>query len=292
MSSKKYSTGLFIVLGLILCLPIAGSAQDLLPEDNGIFSYHEPPRYRPSESHPLRSLAYITHPVGWLLREVIHRPISAFAGSTTFTRSFFGFREPFDFRDPYCFHDVDNIPDCRDVAPFYDDGPGDGFGGGADGDGSMSAAAGSQIFFPDVAFEFDKANLNDLGKGRVRQIAQLLASEPSVNVVLGGHADYLGSDQYNEKLSMRRADTVMRELSELGIDPARMSAAAYGESRPIFTEEEDWARAVNRRVEIQIGGAIGGVVEQIPSEEQARINSSSDEPMETAMITGLRDIER
>ncbi|MCB0311192.1 MAG: hypothetical protein KDD42_08150, partial [Bdellovibrionales bacterium] len=50
-------------------------AQDQLPYDNGLSTYHSAPRYRESESHPLRVLAYVVHPVGWLAREVIFRPL-------------------------------------------------------------------------------------------------------------------------------------------------------------------------------------------------------------------------
>src|SRR5437773_922107 len=69
-------------------------AQDQLPTDNGLATYHAAPRYRESESHPLRVLAYVVHPIGWVLREVIFRPLSYFASSTEVTRSVMGYREP------------------------------------------------------------------------------------------------------------------------------------------------------------------------------------------------------
>ena len=105
-------------------------------------------------------------------------------------------------------------------------------------------------------FEFDKSNLTDLGRGRVRQIAQLLGSVPSLTVVVEGHADYKGTDEYNMSLGERRAQAVVDELAGLGIDPARLSGISYGESKPIFTEEEDWARAVNRRVQFSVQGEV------------------------------------
>jgi len=84
-----------LMVSLILC-PGLVSAQDLLPADNGLASYHSSPRYRESESHPLRVAAYVLHPIGWLAREVVFRPFSYFASSTETTRSVFGYREPFD----------------------------------------------------------------------------------------------------------------------------------------------------------------------------------------------------
>ncbi|MCB0325425.1 MAG: OmpA family protein [Bdellovibrionales bacterium] len=230
------------------------NAQDLLPRDNGIYSYHRAPRYRESESHPIRILAYLVHPIGWVAREGVFRPLSAFTSSTTFTRSFFGYREPFDFREPECFSSSDAVPDCRQVPPYTNigGGPRDQIIGGAE-EGSLVPGE-RQVFFPDVNFEFDKASLNDLGKGRVRQIAQLLASVPSLKVVIEGHADFKGTDEYNMSLGERRAQSVIAELTELGIDPNRLSPISYGEGKPIFTEEEDWARAVNRRVQFSVGG--------------------------------------
>jgi OOP family OmpA-OmpF porin len=243
-----------------LCVTTFGSttaavAQDLLPRDNGIYTYHRAPRYRESESHPLRVFAYMVHPLGWLAREGVFRPLSAFTSSTTFTRSFFGYREPFDHREPECFSSSDAIPDCRQVPPYTNIGgvPGDLVSGGPD-EGSLNSGE-RQVFFPDVNFEFDKAQLNDLGRGRVRQIAQLLASVPSLKVVIEGHTDFMGTDEYNNGLGERRAQAVIGELVELGIDPNRLSPISFGEGKPIFTEEEDWARAVNRRVQFSVGDA-------------------------------------
>ena len=226
----------------------SASAQELLIEDNGIYnSYHQAPRWRESESHPLRIAAYVLHPIGWMLREGIFRPISYFAGSTEFTRSFFGFREPFDFRRPLCFED--KVPNCHDVAPMSMIGE-----RASDETLTQDMAADEKVVFPDVAFDYNKSDLNELGKARVRQVSQLLSTMPTVKVVVEGHTDFKGSDAYNMKLGSRRADTVIKELSELGIDKARMSPISYGESRPLFTEQTDAARAGNRRVQFSIQG--------------------------------------
>lgn len=231
------------------------NAQDMLPRDNGIFKYHEPPRWRETESHPLRVLAYVLHPVGWTLREGLFRPWSAFAGSTDFTRSFFGYREPYDYRETDCFSSSEAIPDCRKMFPSL------GTSNGAKDNqpvelASNEAALSRQVFIPDVNFEFNKAELTDLGKGRVRQISQLLSSVPGLKVVVEGHADYKGTDEYNMKLGERRAQIVISELKQLGVDESRMSPISYGEAKPVFTEEENWARAVNRRVQFSVQGEV------------------------------------
>lgn len=243
-------------LALMALVPNA-SSQDLLPADNGLATYHQMPRWRESESHPLRVFAYMLHPIGWGLRELIFRPFSGYAGSSEFNKSLWGFREPFDWRTGLCDKGGDAVPDCAAMAPWNSLGRGPGgseeklaSNGAATPEGGVLSSR--QVCIPDVAFDFDKSSLNPLGKGRVRQVAQLLTTEPSVEVVVEGNTDYVGTDEYNEKLGNRRADSVIKELVELGVDPKRLVSASRGESAPVFTEEEDWARAVNRRVRFEI----------------------------------------
>jgi len=229
-------------------------AQDALPRDNGLAGYHTAPRYRESEAHPLRLAAYILHPVGWVLREGIFRPLSYFASSSETRRSVMGYREPYDYREPECFSADDSIPDCHAVVPFNYESAGIG-GTGEEPTAAAVGAAGAQreIYFPDVNFDFDVRKLNDLGKGQTRRIAEILKKQGGdVHIVLQGNADYIGSDAYNEKLGMDRAEAVREELVALGIPRERLSAVTFGETQPIFSEQENWARAVNRRVEAHI----------------------------------------
>lgn len=109
-----------------------------------------------------------------------------------------------------------------------------------------------RVVFSDIAFRFDSAELTDLGRGQAYLAAQKLKENREMIVVIEGHADYVGSEEYNHKLGLRRAQTVINELTDLGVDPARMSAASFGESRPLIDLETDWARAVNRRVEFRV----------------------------------------
>ena len=241
-----------LVLIALAAIAFTGQAvaQDVLPRDNGIFRYYEAPRWRESESHPLRTVAYIGHPIGWVLREAIYRPFSYLASSTEFTRSFFGYREPNDIREPLCFFDSDKVPDCRTLAPYNSIGKectGDGCGE------KMNAI--NEVVFPDVAFDFDKSDLNELGKAKARDVSKLLASMPEVKVSIEGYTDNRGSEEYNMKLGQRRADSVAKELTELGIDKSRMTTVSYGESKPLYTEDADWAYAANRRVEFKVVGS-------------------------------------
>ena len=268
VSTSRRSPGRHVLAAIAAALiasgVVSGSsvfAQEALPVDNGIATYHSHPRYRESESHPLRLASYILHPIGWVAREVIFRPISYLASSTETTRSVFGYREPFDYRTPECFSSDDSAPDCRAVMPFNYENVSNPSLVPSGEEGSLAVNGERQVFFPDVNFDFDKRSLNDLGKGRARQVAQLLNKLPGLRVVLQGHADYIGSDSYNEKLGMDRAEALRQELVQLGVTPDRLSTVTFGKSQPVFSEQEDWARAVNRRVEVHYAETNAGAQE-------------------------------
>lgn len=239
------------VLALSFCAGTL-SAQERLPRDNGVATYHTAPRYREPESHPFRIVGYILHPVGWALREGIFRPLSYFVSSSELKASIFGFREPYDYREPECFSAESGVPDCRAIAPFN-------YGSAAIVDDpvveevAMDLPVERHVYFPDVNFDFDVRTLNTLGEGKARQVARLLQEEPGVHVVLEGHADYIGSVKYNEKLGMDRAEAVRNKLIEVGVSPERVSTVTFGKSKPIFEDQTDWARAVNRRVSVHVG---------------------------------------
>jgi outer membrane protein OmpA-like peptidoglycan-associated protein len=249
MLNKK----LLLLVSLVL-IPGSVLAQDLLPADNGLATYHTAPRYRESESHPLRIAAYVVHPVGWLAREVLFRPLSYFASSTEVTRSVMGYREPFDYRQPECFSADDSAPDCRSIMPFnYDNaGTGSSVVGATAEPAALAAEPQRQVYFPDVNYDFNARKLNDLGRGRAHQLAALLKQEPGLKVVLQGNADYKGSDAYNEKLGLDRSEALRQELVSLGVGADRLSTVTFGETQPALPEQEDWARAVNRRVEVHV----------------------------------------
>ena len=241
------------ILSVIFCGSVLGvvfnlAAQERLPRDNGLAVYHTAPRYSESESHPVRILGYMVHPFGWVLREGIFRPLSYWMGANEVRKSVFGFREPFDFREPECFSPDGSVPDCRSLPPYN-------YGAEDTIDEGVVAAAPVErhVYFPDVNFDFDARKLNALGRGRSRQIADLLNKEPGLHVVLEGHTDHLGSEDYNNKLGLDRSDTVRQELVSLGVSGERVSTVTFGKSKPIYADESDWARAVNRRVEVQLG---------------------------------------
>lgn len=262
MARKRLLKISLFVLVFGSLVPAGLNAQDRLPRDNGLATYHTEPRYRESESHPLRVLTYALHPIGWVAREVLFRPLSYFAASSETTRSVMGYREPYDWRKPECFSADSSVPDCRSILPFNYDAVGDDIDVDLEGDdlAAVSSEVERHVYFPDVNFDFDVRKLNDLGEGRTHQIAQLLSSAPGVHVVLEGHADFLGTEAYNEKLGMDRAEAVRKELVNLGVSGQMLSTVTFGKSKPVFGDKTDWARAVNRRVEIHLDSDGGEAV--------------------------------
>jgi outer membrane protein OmpA-like peptidoglycan-associated protein len=251
------------ITSLLICslVTTSVSAQELLPRDSDLFGYHPAPDYRTSESHPLRLVAYVLNPIGWALDEGIFRPISSFASSTKLTRAVMGYRDPYDFRETECFKSGSYIPNCSEYSPLIGI---EGYGRKSNNQGiseeivtsddeSMAAdfESSEQLFIPDVSFDYNKDTLTPLGRGRVRQAAQILSDSPTLSVVVEGNTDSRGNEEYNKLLAEKRAQTVVNELTELGIDPARLTISSRGEENPIFTGSEDWAYAVNRRVAFQ-----------------------------------------
>lgn len=102
-------------------------------------------------------------------------------------------------------------------------------------------------FKGEAFFNHDSAVLLPGGYTEISRIAGVLNKYPQTQIEVGGHTDTTGSEQYNQQLSQRRAETVKNALTQQGINPARIRTIGYGESRPISSDH-----AVNRRVEITI----------------------------------------
>jgi outer membrane protein OmpA-like peptidoglycan-associated protein len=103
-----------------------------------------------------------------------------------------------------------------------------------------------------VHFDFDKATLKADAKPILEEAVQVLKQEGSVDIVVEGHTDSVGSDQYNLGLSRRRADTVRRYLVGHGIAASRITADGMGESKPVASNDTADGRAQNRRVELHV----------------------------------------
>lgn len=104
----------------------------------------------------------------------------------------------------------------------------------------------------DVLFAFGKADLSPKADRNVDKLAVFLTKYPDRNVLVEGHTDSIGSDEYNLELSRKRAASVKEKLVNDGIDPARINTVGYGKKYPVASNDSAANRALNRRVEVII----------------------------------------
>ncbi len=102
----------------------------------------------------------------------------------------------------------------------------------------------------DVLFDFDKSNIKPEYYGFLDEAVRVFEINPGLKVELQGNTDNIGTAKYNMKLSMRRANAVMKYLVNKGISKSRLMARGFGFSRPVATNDTAEGRALNRRVEL------------------------------------------
>jgi outer membrane protein OmpA-like peptidoglycan-associated protein len=107
-------------------------------------------------------------------------------------------------------------------------------------------------FSSGILFDVDKSNLKDPVKGELSQLATILNKYEDTNILLAGHTDSTGSDEYNIELSRRRSQSVASYLSGQNVSRARVTTTGYGKSDPIASNDTSEGRAQNRRVEVAI----------------------------------------
>jgi outer membrane protein OmpA-like peptidoglycan-associated protein len=114
-------------------------------------------------------------------------------------------------------------------------------------------ARGTIISMSDILFDVGKATLTQDLKTNLAKIAGILTIYKDANVTVEGHTDNVGGEEYNQKLSEKRASNVMDFLvSPGGIAPARLTSAGYGFSKPIADNATKEGRQKNRRVDLVI----------------------------------------
>lgn len=111
------------------------------------------------------------------------------------------------------------------------------------------AASAEAVIFR-INFDFDKSNIKEEFIPALEQAVIWLQDRPTMSVNVAGHTDSKGSDQYNQGLSERRANSVTDWLVKNGVDRGRLNPVGYGESQPTATNDTEEGRYLNRRVEI------------------------------------------
>jgi outer membrane protein OmpA-like peptidoglycan-associated protein len=109
------------------------------------------------------------------------------------------------------------------------------------------------VTFPDgLLFGFDSDQLLSAARGNLAKVATSLGAYPDTRILIVGHTDSQGSDEYNMGLSERRANSAAGFLVGEGVQRSRTSTAGRGEVEPIASNDSDYGRQQNRRVEIAI----------------------------------------
>jgi OOP family OmpA-OmpF porin len=101
-----------------------------------------------------------------------------------------------------------------------------------------------------VLFDFNSSTLQPASDGSLQQVAALMVANPSLKIEVQGHTDNVGGDEYNQKLSEARANSVMTWLTQHGVAANRTTAKGYGKAKPVADNNSDEGRMKNRRVEI------------------------------------------
>ncbi len=167
------------------------------------------------------------------------------------------------------------------------------------------ASVSAPVLVRGVYYEFDSAALTPESTSALDSLVTLLGENPNVTIELSAHCDYRGNDQYNERLSQRRAESVVRYLIDHGVEAARLTPRGYGESRPkvvrrriaqqhpflsegdtlteafitrLGTDEQEVCNALNRRTEFRVLRTTYGLFDP-PAERQ----QASDEPAAPAI---------
>lgn len=103
-----------------------------------------------------------------------------------------------------------------------------------------------------ILFDVDKSELKPASQDQLGKVAEILNKYPDTNIIVMGHTDNTGTDEYNQRLSERRAKAVEGYLETRGVGRDRITSKGYGETMPVADNSTEAGRAENRRVELSI----------------------------------------
>lgn len=112
---------------------------------------------------------------------------------------------------------------------------------------------GTTSILRNIYFDYNRATFKTKSYTDLNKLEAMLRQNPNIRVEISGHTDNYGPWQYNRSLSQKRAEAVKDFLTKKGIDPRRIKAAGYGESKPLASnDDEQDGRELNRRVEFKV----------------------------------------
>ncbi len=116
------------------------------------------------------------------------------------------------------------------------------------------AVASKVTYAADAFFDFDKAVLKPEGKAKLDDLVGKVKGINLEVIIAVGHTDSIGSDAYNQKLSVKRSEAVKAYLVSKGIEKSRVYTEGKGEKQPVADNKTKEGRSKNRRVEIEVVG--------------------------------------
>jgi outer membrane protein OmpA-like peptidoglycan-associated protein len=133
---------------------------------------------------------------------------------------------------------------------------------------TKDSARGLIVSMPDVLFAFNKYTLKPEARERLARISGIVLAYPDLHLQLEGYTDSIGSDQYNQELSEKRAATVRDYLVSSGVSINNVGAAGFGKADPVADNSTAAGRKLNRRVDMVVSGdVIGKEITGTPSSD-------------------------
>jgi outer membrane protein OmpA-like peptidoglycan-associated protein len=114
------------------------------------------------------------------------------------------------------------------------------------------------VSMPDVLFDFNKYALKPEARERLARISGIVLAYPDLKLAIEGYTDSIGTDEYNQTLSEKRAQTVQAYLVGSGVAPDHVTAAGFGKDNPVADNTTAAGRKLNRRVEMVVSGDVIG----------------------------------
>lgn len=123
---------------------------------------------------------------------------------------------------------------------------------------TRDTARGLVVNMSDVLFDSGKFTLRPLAREKLAKISGIVLAYPSLRLAVEGNTDSVGTEEFNQQLSEQRADGVRSYLTQQGVPETSTSAAGFGKTRPIASNETTEGRQQNRRVELVVSGEVIG----------------------------------
>jgi outer membrane protein OmpA-like peptidoglycan-associated protein len=110
----------------------------------------------------------------------------------------------------------------------------------------------------DVLFDTARYSLRPIAREKLAKVAGIVSGHPGLRLSVEGHTDSVGSDDYNQRLSEQRGESVRDYLTEQGMASNSVTSRGFGKTQPVASNDTAAGRQQNRRVELVISGEIIG----------------------------------